>query len=245
MCFHYALSADAQTLKNRFQAGFPPVSDNEEHLSPQFHANGFLHPHMPVITDKNPGTISLFKWGLIPSWVKTDTDAKKLKRMTLNARSETVFEKPSFRSSVRNNRCLVPADGFYEWMTYKGRKYPHFIYLKNRPLFSMAGIWSLWRSPETGKQISTYSILTTKANDFVERIHNVKKRMPVILPREAEQTWLDRDLTPPQISAFLTPCDSDMMDAHTISKLITSRDESAYSKEVQEPFDYPELGLFH
>ena len=144
MCVNYALSADAKTLKNRFQADFAAAAGPEllPPFTPVYHANGFEHPRLPVITGESPRGIQFMEWGLIPSWVKSGEDALKLRERTLNARSETVFEKPSFRSSIGEKRCLVPADGFFGWMSVKGKKYPHFIYLKKREIFSMAGIWS-------------------------------------------------------------------------------------------------------
>ena len=245
MCFNYALSVDARKLKNRFQADF--VASAGPELSPLFtpvyHASGFKHPRLPVITGEKPKEIQFMEWGLIPSWVKSGEDALKLREVTLNARGETVFEKPSFRNSIREKRCLVPADGFFEWMSVKGKKYPHFIYLKNKGIFSMAGIWSEWRDVETGGLLRTYSILTTAANPFVERIHNIKKRMPVILSPEKETVWLDRDLPEKEIRELIAPFEAAQMKAHPVSKLITSRREASNTQRVQQPFDYPELNL--
>jgi putative SOS response-associated peptidase YedK len=128
-------------------------------------------------------------------------------------------------------------------MTVKGKKYPHFIYLKGREIFSIAGIWSEWLDGETGGLLHTYSILTTAANPFVEKIHNIKKRMPVILDREKEGVWLDRNLPSKGIRELMAPFEAARMNAHPVSRLITSRGEVSNTKRVQQPFDYPELNM--
>ncbi|MCD6379251.1 SOS response-associated peptidase [bacterium] len=230
-------------MKNRFKADFAAAAGSESStpFTPVHSANGYKHPQLPVITDENPREIQLMGWGLIPSWTKSGEDALKLRRMTLNARSETVFEKPSFRSSIREKRCLVPADGFFEWMNVKGKKYPHFIYLESREIFSMAGIWSEWRDRDRGALLRTYSILTTVANSLVEKIHNTKKRMPVILSREKEGVWLDRGLRDKEIRELMSPFESARMNAHPVSRLITSRREHSNTQSVQQPYEYPEI----
>ena len=163
MCFHYSLTIERAEIELQLGVHF------EDDWHPVFHANGFSFLQMPVITQLNPGSVHLFNWGLIPHWIKTKADADKIKTQTLNARSETVFEKPSFRSSITNQRCLVIADGFFEWMEFQKKKYPHYIYLKNGSLFCFAGIFSSWTDKETGEHINTFSILTTKANQTMAR----------------------------------------------------------------------------
>ena len=128
MCFHYALTKEKAEIEIQLGVNW------DDEWQPIFHAAGFSFLQMPVITQKQPGRVQLFNWGLIPHWVKTRADADKLKAQTLNARSETVFEKPSFRSCIPNNRCLVITDGFFERMDYQKKKYPHFIQMKDRPL---------------------------------------------------------------------------------------------------------------
>ena len=243
MCFYYALSQDAQRLKNRYQLKFEfefeMLADIES--NPKFYVNGFQYPQMPVITNAQPRQIRTLNWGLIPSWVKTKTEAIEMRSFTLNARSETAFSKPSFRKSIRSRRCLVPADGFYEWRLFKNKKYPHYIYLKSKDIFSFAGIWDEWTDTSTGEIFKTYSILTTDANPLLEKIHNTKKRMPVILPKDKEMIWLNDDLTGEEVIALMKPFDEDLMDAHTISKLITSRTEDPNTPELQKYYHYKEL----
>ncbi len=235
MCFHNAMSKKAQEVANRFNAqieiGFNPI----------YHASGFAFPEWPVITAEEPDKIKLFRWGLIPHWVKDEEEAKRIKAQTLNARSETVFEKPSFRLSIHKRRCFVLSTGFYEWQDFNKKKYPYFIHLKDSEIFALAGIYSSWVNKLTGEIFNTFSILTTAANSLMAKIHNSKKRMPVILPPEIEKDWLKADLTPEQIKSFFPAIDHRTMQAHPISKLISSRKENSDVPEVQLEFIYPEL----
>jgi putative SOS response-associated peptidase YedK len=210
---------------------------------PVYHADGFTFLQMPVITMEHPQHIQLMHWGLIPHWVKTKADADKLKAQTLNARGETVFEKPSFRSGITHHRCLVPADGFFEWMDFAKKKYPHYVYFKRQDIFCFAGIHSRWTDFETGEVFDTFSIITTEANPLMARIHNVKLRMPVILPASHYAEWLSTETSRATIASLLCPYPDSEMAAHTISKRITSRFENSDVPEVVEPFVYPELAL--
>jgi Uncharacterized conserved protein len=231
----------AKRLLKRYQLKL----DFEFELLPEensrYYVSGFDFPKMPVITNELPDRIQGFSWGLIPSWAKNQPAAMGIRLKTLNARSDTVFEKPSFRDAIRQRRCLVPADGFYEWREFQGKKYPYFIYLKDKDIFSLAGLWEQWTDISTGEIIKTFSILTTEANPLMEKIHNTKKRMPVILPREKELDWLKNDLKNEEILRLMKPLDERIMEAHPISKLITSRNANRNVPLVQESYNYPEL----
>ncbi len=187
MCFHSKQSKSAQELENRFQAKF----DANVNYIPTIY-NGFTFPKTPIITNKETNKIQLFNWGLIPSWAKDTT----IRANTLNARNETINEKPSFRNSVKN-RCMILADGFYEWqwLDDKGKKKQKYLITKpNQEPFSFAGLWNEWVDKATGEIIPTYTILTTAANEMMSEIHNTKKRMPVILKQEEEQDWLNGNI---------------------------------------------------
>ena len=242
MCFFYALSKTAQSLKNRYQLKlefeFELGPDSEE---VKYYISGFEFPKLPVITDQQPDRLQGFTWGLIPFWVKSETEALKIRVYTLNARSDTIFDKPSFRNAIRKRRCLIPADGFYEWREVRGKKYPYYIYLKSKEIFSFAGIWEEWTDHSTGEVLKTFSILTTDANPLMEQIHNTKKRMPVILPREQELDWLKDGLNREEIAALTRPLDEALMGAHPISKLINSRSSNRNVAAIQEAYDYLEL----
>jgi putative SOS response-associated peptidase YedK len=237
MCFHYSLTKERTEIEIQLGARW------DDDWMPVNYVNGFSFPKMPVITQKDLGIIRLSNWGLIPHWVKTKADADKLRAQTLNARSETVFEKPSFRSYIPNNRCLVIADGFFEWMDFQKKKYPHYISLRSNPLFCFAGIYSTWTDKETGEHLETHAILTTAANPMMCRIHNSKERMPVIIAPDQYKKWLSPNLSKEDIQSFFTPYPESAMQNHSISKLITSRTENPNVPEVMEPFIYPELAL--
>jgi len=243
MCFFYALSVTAQTLENRYQlkAGFDWELEMEL-AAPKYYVSGFEFPKMPVLTSEQPDRFQAFAWGLIPFWVKTPEQAAQIRSKTLNARAETVLEKPAFRQAVRRRRCLVPADGFYEWRAFRGKKYPYYIFLKEKAVFSFAGIWEEWAHPATGEIWKTYSILTTEANPLLAKVHNTKKRMPVILPRAQERVWLEDGLGEAELLSLMQPFPAELMDAYPISRLITARTADRNRREIREPFVYPELG---
>lgn len=185
MCFFYRQSKEATKLVNRFNARFKREME-EMFRTGDF--SGFTHPRAAVITDDEPEQIQLFDWGLIPFWSKD----KDIQKYTLNARIETIKEKPSFRNSA-NKRCLIPAEGFYEWqwLDAKGKqKQKYFISKKDEEMFAFGGLHSTWTDQQTGEIVNTFTILTQEANPLMAEIHNSKKRMPLILQREIEFDWL-------------------------------------------------------
>jgi putative SOS response-associated peptidase YedK len=239
MCNHNSLSKKAEQLEKRFMANFK----NKFAYKPTFHATGFDFPKWAVIKNDAPTKIDLISWGLIPYWVKDSTVVNEIRSKTLNARSETVFELPSFKTPIESKRCLVLSDGFYEWMTFNKQKYPHFIHLKKNEPFAMAGIWDEWKNQKTGDLIETFSILTCEANPLMSRIHNVGKRMPVILSPENENVWLDDSLTQNDILTLSKPFDENLMEAFTISKLISTKGANTNVEEVRNKFLYSELEM--
>lgn len=154
------------------------------------------------------------KWGLVPSWAKDPSIGNSL----INARSETVAEKPSFRSAFKHRRCIVPASGFYEWVTVAGSKQPWYIKgHEDRPL-SFAGLWEHWQSPD-GKVIETCSIITTTANELMTPIHD---RMPVILSPDSISSWLEPTSNPDDVKTLLRPCPPEILDIYTVSNLVNN-----------------------
>lgn len=185
MCFISRLTLSATELKKRFQVEL----DEKEKYIPSQEFNGFLHPKTPVIASNRPSNIQLFSWGLLPSWAKDVSFQKN----TLNARMETLSQKPSFKPYLQN-RCLILADGFYEWqwLDAQGKnKLKYLITLEDEQAFAFAGLWNGWRNQETGDILNTYTILTQPATGLMAEIHNSKLRMPFILSREQERAWLE------------------------------------------------------
>ena len=176
MCGRFSNFSPLEALRERFRAD-PP----DEPVYPRY--NAAPGQRLIVIPMDDPKKMHLYKWGLIPHWAKDP----KIGNSLINARSETLQQKPAFRGSLHKGRCLVLADGFYEWKSTAGRKIPYRVELKNKEPFAMAGLCSTWKD-STGKKIDTFTIITTSANTIVETIHD---RMPVIFTFEQEMKWIN------------------------------------------------------
>lgn len=183
MCFHSQQTSDAQKLKNRFKAEIK--KSDEGQIKGIF--NGFDHPRTPIILNSEPTLIQCVEWGLMPFWAKD----RNLQDSTLNAKIETLQEKPSFKN-ILHRKCLVIVDGFFEWkwLDEKGKnKEKHLITMPDNEPFALAGLWSEWKD-STGETLKTYTIITTEAKGIMREIHNSKLRMPVVLKPEIENDWL-------------------------------------------------------
>lgn len=216
MCFYNSMSAKATKLVARYGRSLSVVEIAEKILKEQeqYRVNAFSFPDCPVIT--SDPEIQSYRWGLIPFWVKDEKQADEIKRMTLNARADTIFQKPSFREPIMRKRCLVPSTGYFEWRHEGDKKIPYYIFLKDEEIFSMAGIYDTWLDKSTGEVISTFSIITTEANPLTDYIHNTKHRMPAILSQADEEKWIDPKLGKSDIEQLLLPYPSDQMDAYVI-----------------------------
>ncbi|MFH0866920.1 MAG: SOS response-associated peptidase [Bacteroidota bacterium] len=168
--------------------------------------------NLAVITNESHRRFSYFKWGMVPFWAKVSSVGNKM----INAKAETIFEKPAFRNAIKSRRCLIPADSFYEWKKGK-EKIPYRIMMKDESPFSMAGIWETWNDAE-GKPLFTFSVITTEANSFIKDIH---LRMPVILSATDEKKWLTTSCSD-KIISMMKPYPSELMIAYPISKLVNS-----------------------
>ena len=237
MCFNISINKMVEYLETRFNAVFV----KPDLYKPIYHSSAFNTPFIPIITNEAIHDIQLFQWGLIPFWVKDEESANKIRFNTFNAKAETIHKKTSFKFSIKNKRCLVIVDGFFEWREVKGNKFPYYIKLINDEAFSLAGIWDTWVNKETGESRNTFSIITTRANPLLEKIHNKKKRMPVILKAEDEQRWLSDKLDIDEINSILNPYTEDDLKAYTISKLISSKGQNSNVPDVLKKFDYEEL----
>lgn len=212
MCGRFSLPAEDYEIKKRFGVEVDPGV-----YQPCF--NCAPMQNLPVISNDKPGKLSFYRWGLIPFWAKETSIGNKL----INARAESAMEKPSFKHAMNKRRCLVPATGFFEWKQ-NGNKQPYFFHLRNKPIFSFAGLWESWEDRE-GNIIQSFTILTTEANETMKGIHH---RMPVILPPEKEQEWLDISANPPL--ELLTPFNPGRMDAYAVSIMVNKPEN-----------DYPEI----
>ena len=212
MCGRFTLTTNMDELQARFD-----FEARDLVLRPRYN----VAPTQEVVAilgdGDNPGhnRAELMRWGLIPFWAK---DAKIGARM-INARAETVAEKPAFRTALRKRRCLVLADGFYEWKKEENGKTPMYIAAKSRGPFAMAGLFETWKSPED-ELIRSCTIITTSPNTLMEDIHD---RMPVILPKDAETIWLDPKLEDQEtLTSLLTPYPAEEMEAYVVSTLVNT-----------------------
>ncbi|MCE3278968.1 MAG: response-associated peptidase [Bacteroidetes bacterium] len=207
-------------------------------------ASGYDHPSWPVIPSDDPFGIDIKDWGLIPSWTKNSQDAKTFSDNNLNARAETVFEKPSFRHIIRKQRCIVPISGFFESRHIGKDKIPYYIFPKDGACFSVAGIYDTWIN-EVGEPVHTYTILTCDSNPLLSKIHNSKLRMPLILPKVSEKVYLDSSISDEMLKSLFIPYDESLMDARTVSKLIHSPKKDLVNvPEVLSSVEYPELAFY-
>ena len=239
MCFHKSLAVTVPELEARYEATVPTSAQ----LKPVYHANAYQFPTWPILTHQHPVQFQMMHWGLIPHWAKTNHDATEIRTRTINARSETVYDKPSFRSAAQTGkRCLIPVTGFYEWHTLGSKKFPFYITASDQKIVSIAGLWDEWVDPETGEIAQTYTLLTTEANPLLAAIHNTRQRMPCVLTPDAEHAWLHDDLTEADALALLgNQYPANRMHSYSISKRITSRTEPSDVPDVMASSTYPEL----
>jgi len=209
MCGRFTLTTDLDRLQERFTFHTTNLS-----FVPRYNiapSQGVL----AVINDEGENRAGFLRWGLIPSWAKEQAIGDRM----INARAETVAEKPSFRRALQKRRCLILADGFYEWKKEGKRKVPMYISLRLHEPFAFAGLWETWKPP-TGEPIHSCTIITTTPNSLMAPIHD---RMPVILPRKAEALWLDRTVEDPQkLLPLLASYSAKEMEAYAVSALVNS-----------------------
>lgn len=209
MCGRFVLLTSLSQIQSTFN-----VTQADVQPEPSYNIAP-TQPVVVVVQRAGSNALETMRWGLIPSWAK---DAKIGAQM-INARAETVAEKPSFKQSLLKRRCLVIANGFYEWHTVGNRKIPMFIQLKSGEPFGFAGLYDTWKSP-TGESINSCAIITTTANELMQSIHD---RMPVILSPDQQRVWLDAaNQNIHQLVALLKPYPSDEMTAHPVSSLVNS-----------------------
>ncbi len=208
MCCRYTLTADAESIQLAFN-----LDSVDAWLEPRY--NIAPTQQVPVIGNHDPAELSFMKWGLVPYWAK---DPKIGNRM-VNARSETAAVKPSFRTAFKRQRCLIPADGYYEWVKQGKKKTPMYIQHTEREVFAFAGLWERWKQPD-GNWLNTCAILTTEANERIKPIH---QRMAVILEPEDYALWLaPRELAPGEWLPLAAGPRPDQLRFHEVSRQVNS-----------------------
>lgn len=217
MCGRFALKAPPAEIMRHFGVDAVPE------LAPRFN----IAPTQQILIIRHPWQqpearleAVQVKWGLLPSWAKDESMAEKL----INARAESVAEKPAFRSAFRRARCLIPADGFYEWEATPSGKQPWFLRLKSQELLAFAGLWEHWQHSD-GTELQTATIITTDANEVARPVH---ERMPVILPPADYAAWLGAKTTMDDLKALLKPLPAELMERYRVSRRMSNaRNEGA------------------
>jgi putative SOS response-associated peptidase YedK len=209
MCGRFAQTKELSILINRFNFIVEEFQTRERYnIAPGQYAS-------VVVFENGSRRLKMMKWGLIPFWAKDASIGNNL----INAKAETISEKPSFRHAIKRRRCLVIADGFYEWQKIQKRKIPWFFTLKENEIFAFAGLWDEWVSPDDSP-IQTFTIITTEANELVKKVHN---RMPVMLSPESESTWLSPDIQKAkEIAPLLKSFPKEKMKSWTVSDIVNS-----------------------
>ncbi len=216
MCGRYVLRRIDLRRFGVSDALLPGFEEFTEKVSQRGLFNIAPSQRMPIVRLDREGhrVASLVKWGLIPSWTKG-----KPKQQPINARAETVATSPMFRQAIERRRCLVPADGFYEWQGAKPPKQPFFIHMRDDASFAFAGLWERWQESDDAEPIETFTIITTSPNELMASIHN---RMPVILDQSDYERWLDRDEKAVEVLDLLKPFPADRMEAWPVSSKVNT-----------------------
>jgi putative SOS response-associated peptidase YedK len=228
MCGRFTLHIPPELLAEIFGLDSIPVIPARYNIAPT--------QQIAVVRSNAGGAnhLAFLRWGFIPSWAKDPSIGNKM----INARAETVHEKPAFRHAIKFRRCIVVASGFYEWKQEGNLKVPLYVYLKDGSPVCFAGLWEVWKSPE-GDSIESCSILTTSSNRLIEPLHD---RMPVILHREEYPLWLDREMIDPEkLKPLYQPYPGDMMDMYPVSQLVNSpQNDSPELIEAVNSHNHPE-----
>ena len=207
MCGRYTLAAPVNELVEQFDIDeYPSSITTSYNIAP-------TQEVAAVIAEDEKRKLEMLRWGLVPAWA----DDPSIGNRMINARSETVAEKPSFRKAFKDRRCLILSDGFYEWRRTPDGKQPYYIHMKDGSPFAFAGLWESWRDAQ---EIRSCTIITTEANELVGDIHN---RMPVILAPEDYSLWLDPDFKEREaLTSLLRPYPNDAMEAYPVSRRVNS-----------------------
>jgi putative SOS response-associated peptidase YedK len=205
MCGRYAIISVPEAMRRLFRYAEQPNFPPRYNVAP-------TQPIPVVRLAEGARQFALMRWGLLPSWVKDPRTFTLL----INARAETVGEKPAFRNAMKRRRCLIPVDGFYEWRRDGARKQPFFIRRKDQAPFAFAGLWETWTGPG-GEEMDTAAIVTTQANETLQALHH---RMPVIVPPEAFDLWLDGDTDAGLAASLLVPAPNDQLELFAVSDAV-------------------------
>lgn len=252
MCYNITTTLKTQLKKAIRDQDEKAINDLLEKLKihtgkDYYQLSGFSHEKVFIYTNKEPELPTHSIWGLIPSWVKSEEQKVKMWNSTLNARGESIFEKPSFRDSAKHMRCILQVDGFYEQHHFKSKSYPYLIQRADNEPITFGGLFSEWVDKSTGEIVNSFSIVTTKGNDLLSKIHNNPKmtepRMPLILNEKEQELWLQNESSDTfynEIKSLIKPNVEFDLKAHTVHRL-NGKESLGNTPEAMEEYVYPEL----
>lgn len=252
MCYDIKASLETQLKRAEKEQDLQVIEEIRERLAPLtdlplYHASGFTHPELLIYTDRSPYFPEVAIWGLVPHWTKDTEQQKKMWNATLNARGESIFEKPAFRDAAQNQRCIIYVDGFYEHHHQDGKTYPFFVQDKQQHPLALAGLWSEWHHPKTKGLLRSFTIVTTQANPLMQHIHNNPKlkapRMPFILPQELEDAWLKPitdDVDKRSIQKLIAPLPEGELAAYPVARL-RGKEYQGNVERVSDEVSYKDL----
>ncbi|MBK8882430.1 MAG: SOS response-associated peptidase [Bacteroidales bacterium] len=235
MCFTVNVNLIKEELENRYGA---TLIDPDKYR-PSYYYHAYALPSIPSVCSPEPTKIRVLKWGLIPSWTRSPEDADIIRYKTFNARSESIDTKPSFSSSVKSKRCIIPVKGFFEWQHSGKTKTPFYIFHSNNEILSLAGVFDDWVDSSTGELYLLSPLLQLMQMTLWLKFITPLKRMPVILDKQSEEIWIKQSSTLSDALSVLRPYPSDLLQAHTVSPLINDRGADRNTPEVIKPYTYP------
>lgn len=243
MCFHTSQTKKVTKLENRFKASLHDDDARDAYDIHSYHLNGFTHPNMLIIPQEEPSVIIAAKWGIMPHNKKLqDLEAYYKEAVKfgggLNAQSEKLFNHFLYKNVAHTKRCLIPVTGFFEPHEHQGKKYPFYITRKDNQPFALAGIYTLIEG------IPTFTILTKEASPLFEKIHNNRKRQPVIIHQDHEQKWLSDNLSENEILEIIhTPYPEEELNPYTVSKDLFSPKINSNTQDILEKVIYENVNI--
>ncbi|RZJ79262.1 MAG: SOS response-associated peptidase [Chryseobacterium sp.] len=239
MCTKVKQTTPAKEIQAKYKASLPPEEAAKED-TPNYNANGYDHPQLVVLQNENGRVIKKMQWGLMPNWKRPLEEMLTLAKGNLNARAETIFDKPSFKESILKYRCIIPVEGFFEYQDRgKAGKQPFFIFPKGMGNFNFCGIYSYYHTTEVKEPIRSFAIVTTDANEMMAEIHNSKLRMPLIIADDQIDAWLDPNATREEIEKLMVPYPSELMKGYEVSQELGKMGN--VSKAIEEVRKNPDL----
>jgi putative SOS response-associated peptidase YedK len=235
MCYKASLFKEEKFIEEKTGRDFAIQLEYQ----PQYHINGFGKGNLHIITQEEPDVIYPADWGLIPKFAFKDADSFKKKYNTLNARSESVFKSNTFKESAQNQRCLILVDGFFEPHHYKGKSQPYYCYLQGKPLFAFAGIYTA-----LDDQLFSTALITVPANELFEKVHNKKKRMPLVLDNTFTESWIDHDNNQKHIEELMrVGFTSQEIKVYPVSNDLYQHNKETNTADILEPVPHidPEM----